>query len=85
MPSVTVVLVEPQTPANIGMVCRAMANFDVARLRLVNPCDHLDTMARRLAVGAEPLLEQAEVFSTLSEALADQHISAAATRRAGRA
>jgi len=84
MADLTVVLVEPQIPANIGMVCRAMANFEVSRLRLVNPCDHLDDMARRLAVGAAPRLEQAEVFASLASALADLDVSIAATRRSGR-
>ena len=84
MALVTVVLVEPQTPANVGMVCRAMANFGVEHLRLVNPCDHRDDMARRLAVDASPLLDRAEVFDTLEAALADQHITVATTRRKGR-
>ena len=34
-----VVLVEPQLGENIGMVARAMANFGLAELRLVNPRD----------------------------------------------
>jgi len=84
MAQLYVVLVEPQIPANIGMVCRAMANFGVSRLRLVNPCNHLDDMARRLAVGAAPLLEEAEVFDSLEAALADLTASIAATRRSGR-
>ena len=56
-----VVLVEPQGALNIGSVCRAMANFGVARLRLVNPqVDHMGDEARRMAVKAAPLLERAE-------------------------
>jgi tRNA C32,U32 (ribose-2'-O)-methylase TrmJ len=35
---IAVILVEPQNPGNIGMVCRAMANFGASDLRLVNPC-----------------------------------------------
>jgi len=84
MPRLTVVLVEPQVPANIGMVCRAMANFGVSRLRLVNPCDHRDPMAYRLAVAAAPLLDSAECYDSLAEALADTQVTVAATRRSGR-
>jgi len=84
MPHFTVVLVEPQVPANIGMVCRAMANFNVNALRLVNPCNHLDPLAYRLAVGATHLLERSEIHPSLEAALADQHTSVAATRRSGR-
>lgn len=84
MSRLTIVLVEPQIPANIGMVCRAMANFDVDRLRLVNPCDYRDPMASRLAVAAAPLLDSAQCFDSLEEALADMQLTVAATRRSGR-
>jgi len=84
MSRLTIVLVEPQTPANIGMVCRAMANFDVDQLRLVNPCDYRDPMAIRLAVAAAPLLNSAQCFDSLEDALADMQMSVAATRRSGR-
>ena len=52
LPTIVVVLVEPRTPGNIGMVARAMANFGATELRLVNPCDYLAEEARRLAVDA---------------------------------
>lgn len=84
MPRLTIVLVEPRIPANIGMVCRAMANFDISRLRLVNPCDHHDAMAHKLAVGAAPLLDRAQCYDSLEASLEDMHLSVAATRRAGR-
>ena len=35
----TIILVEPQLGENIGMVARAMANFGLSDLRLVNPRD----------------------------------------------
>ena len=34
-----VILVEPQLGENIGAAARVMANFGLARLRLVNPRD----------------------------------------------
>ena len=79
-----IILVEPQGPLNIGSVCRAMANFGFDDLRLVNPqTDHLGDEARRMAVKATPLLENAKVFPSLAEALADCHFAMAATRRLG--
>ncbi|SDD76649.1 RNA methyltransferase [Desulfuromonas thiophila] len=78
------VLVEPQQPGNIGAACRAMANFGVQQLRLVNPCNHLAPEAVKFAVSASPLLGQAERFSDLPAALADLHFSVALTRRLGR-
>jgi tRNA/rRNA methyltransferase len=81
----SIILVEPQGPLNIGSVCRAMANFGFNDLRLVNPqADHLCDEARRMAVKATPLLENASLFTSLPEALADCHFSMATTRRLGK-
>ncbi|WP_305041353.1 RNA methyltransferase [Geoalkalibacter sp.] len=79
-----VILVEPRHPGNIGMVCRAMANFGVSDLRLVNPCPHLHPEAHKMAVFAADLLGQAQLYGSLEDALADLEISVATTRRAGR-
>lgn len=79
-----IILVEPQNPGNIGMVCRALGNFGVTDLRLVNPCDYLHPEARKFAVAAHPLLGSAQVFADLPAAIADLHLSVATTRRAGR-
>jgi len=84
MQKLTIILVEPQQPGNIGMVCRAMANFGVSELRLVTPCEHRHPEARKFAVAAGQLLDGAKVFATLSEALADLQLSVATTRRSGR-
>ncbi len=79
-----VILVEPRTPGNIGMVCRAMANFGACELRLVNPCQHLHPEAHKFAVFASTLLGEARTFPDLASALADLQFSVAATRRPGR-
>jgi tRNA/rRNA methyltransferase len=80
----TIILVEPQSPGNIGMVCRAMKNMGLSRLRLVNGCDHQHPEALMFAVSAKDLLEQAESYGSLSDALADITISIATTRRSGK-
>jgi tRNA/rRNA methyltransferase len=82
--NLSIVLVEPQNPGNIGMVCRAMANFGVYDLRLVNPCQYLHPEARKFAVAANHLLGQARVFPDLPAAIADLHLTVATTRRSGR-
>jgi tRNA/rRNA methyltransferase len=79
-----VILVEPQQPGNIGAVCRAMANFGLDQLRLVNPCDPFHPEAIKFSVSARPLLGQAELFTDLASALEDVHYSVALTRRGGR-
>jgi len=83
-PAISIILVEPQSPGNIGMVCRAMANFGMTDLRLVKPCTHLHHEARKFAVSAGPLLGSARIFESLQEAIADLHLSVATTRREGR-
>src|SRR5512138_1414481 len=65
-----VVLVGTRNPLNIGAAVRALSNFGVRDLRLVNPYDPSFREARS-AVGAIQLLKKAERFSSLSEAIAD--------------
>src|SRR5436190_1737406 len=65
-----VVLVSTRNPLNIGAAARAMANFGFSRLRVVNPYDVAFREARS-AVHAAPLLERAEEFATLADAVAD--------------
>ena len=65
-----VVLVRPRNPLNIGAAARAMSNFGVSRLRLVNPYKVAFREARS-AVGAGAVLKGAEEFRTVAEAVAD--------------
>jgi len=80
-----VVLVAPSGALNIGSVARAMANFGVADLRLVAPqTDHLQDAARKMAVKATPILEQATSHDDLASALQDCHFALGTTRRFGK-
>jgi len=65
-----VVLVAPRNPLNIGAAARAMSNFGFSRLRLVNPYDVAFREARS-AVRAGHILEGAQQFQTVAEAVAD--------------
>jgi TrmH family RNA methyltransferase len=65
-----VVLVAARNPLNIGAAARAMSNFGFARLRVVNPYQIAFREARS-AVGAAGLLEQAEEFAGVAEAVGD--------------
>ena len=65
-----VVLVNPRNPLNIGAAARAMSNFGFFHLRVVNPYE-LAFREARSAIGAEPLLAQAEEFKTVAEAVED--------------
>ena len=78
-----VVLVEPQLGQNIGTAARAMANFGLARLRLVKPRDGWpDIQATRAASGADAVLDGVQLFDTLEAAIADCQFVLATTARA---
>jgi tRNA/rRNA methyltransferase len=78
-----IVLVEPQLPENIGAAARAMANFGLARLRLVAPLQPWpNAKARAMAAGADRILDGAELFESLEAAIADCAFVLAATARA---
>src|SRR5712692_4362052 len=78
-----VVLVEPQLGENIGTAARAMANFGLTRLRLVRPRDGWPSVhARRAASGADAVLDGAQLYDTLQDAIADCHFVLATTARA---
>jgi tRNA/rRNA methyltransferase len=67
-----IVLVRPQLGQNIGKAARAMLNFGLTEMRLVTPRDGWPNPdAGPSASGADAVLEQARVFSTVAEAIAD--------------
>ncbi|GAB6905239.1 tRNA (2'O-methyl-C32/U32)-methyltransferase [Desulfosarcina cetonica] len=85
MNAISIVLVEPQGPINVGSVCRLMMNFGFSDLRLVNPCsDYRALQSRRMALKAETILNQATLFPSLNAALADCHLAFGTTRRFGK-
>ena len=65
-----VVLVQTRNPLNIGAAARAMSNFGVQRLRVVNPYEVAFREARS-AVGASVLLATAEKYDGVAEAVKD--------------
>ncbi len=67
---IDVVLVSPRNPLNIGAVARAMANFGLERLAVVDPYAPHWREARS-AVGAPQLLRDARECATLGEAVAE--------------
>ncbi len=77
-----IVLVEPQLGENIGTAARAMANFGLTDLRIVNPRDGWPSeQARRAASRADHVLDRARVFPSLPAATADLRFTYATTAR----
>jgi TrmH family RNA methyltransferase len=78
---VTIVLVEPTHPGNIGATARAMKNMGLTRLHLVSPLHFPSADATSRASGADDVLENAVVFSNLDEAIADCQLVVGASAR----
>lgn len=84
MPPV-IVLVRPQLGENIGKAARAMLNFGLTEMRLVAPRDGWpNPSAGPAAAGADEVLETAQVFETLADAVSDcAHVYATTVRKRG--
>ncbi|MBL8566834.1 MAG: RNA methyltransferase [Hyphomicrobiaceae bacterium] len=80
--SPAVILMEPQLADNIGMVARAMANFGLDELRLVNPRDGWPNEKARIAAsGANYIIDDAVAVANLETSIADVNWLAATTAR----
>lgn len=78
----SIILVRPQLAENIGMVARAMMNAGLYDLRLVYPREHpTDDKAIAASSGAALILEQAQIYDTVADAIADKHLILATTAR----
>ena len=76
------ILVEPQMGENIGAAARAMWNFGLRGMRIVNPRDGWPNPAAvAMASGAGGLLDEARIFTSTAEAVADLHMVFATTAR----
>ncbi len=76
------ILVRPQLADNIGMTARAMANFGLGELRLVAPRDGWPNEKARIAAsGANFIVDGAQAFATLKEALSGLNWVCATTAR----
>jgi tRNA/rRNA methyltransferase len=82
-PKPIIVLVRPQLGQNIGKAARAMLNFGLTEMRLVAPRDGWPNPdAGPAASGADVILERAQVFDTVQDAIADcSNVFASTVRR----
>jgi TrmH family RNA methyltransferase len=78
---VRVVLVRPETSANVGACARVVRNAGAAGLDLVAPGDWRTVDCWRTAWGAQDVLEEARVFDDLGTALAGAAMAVALTGR----
>ncbi len=77
-----VILVEPQLGENIGTAARAMANFCLPDLRLVNPREGWpNEKAVKASAGASSVVENAKVYETIEESVSGLNYIFATTAR----
>lgn len=69
--SIHIVLVGTTHPGNIGAAARAMKNMGLRHLRLVAPRQFPCQEATARASGADDILAEAAIFTSLAEAVAD--------------
>ncbi|HSA96988.1 MAG TPA: TrmH family RNA methyltransferase [Acidobacteriota bacterium] len=75
-----VVLVRPDSPENIGLAARGLANTGFNDLRVVG-LDRFEPAAWRTAIHAESILESARFFDSLAAAVADRDLVLGSTAR----
>ena len=81
-PSPAIILCEPQLGENIGTAARAMANFGLWDLRVVNPRDGWpNERAIAAASRADHVIDKVRIFPTLAEAISDLSMVFATTAR----
>ncbi|WP_119394327.1 RNA methyltransferase [Salinibius halmophilus] len=80
---IRIVMVETTLAANIGSAARAMKTMGLTDLVLINPQCEVDQQALAIAAGAEEVVKNAKVYSTLAQGVADctQVIGASARTR----
>lgn len=83
--NIIIVLDRPEEPRNIGAVCRAMANSNIHTLRIVGKKEEIDfEKVHVLAIHAGYIFDNADFFSSITEATSDCVCAAGTTRRRGK-
>ena len=76
------ILVRPQIGENIGSVARALKNFNISKLRIVNPrCNWPNQKALTTSVGAKDILKSSKIYSSVDKSVGDLDIIFASTSR----
>ena len=77
------ILVRPQMGENIGSVARAIKNFNIKHLRIINPrCNWPNHKALATSVGASDTLKSTKIYNSIEKAVGDLDIIFASTSRA---
>ena len=76
------ILVRPQIGENIGSVARAIKNFNITKLRIINPkCEWPNQKALATSVGAKDILKSTKIYNSIEKSIGDLDIVFASTSR----
>ena len=76
------ILVRPQLGENIGASARALKNFNLSKLRIVNPrCEWPNQKAIATSVGAKNILQSSKIFNSLNKSVGDLDLIFVTTSR----
>ena len=76
------ILIRPQIGENIGSVARAIKNFNITKLRIVNPrCVWPNDRALATSVGAKDILHKVKIYNSIEKSIADLDLVFASTSR----
>tara|TARA_B100000686_G_scaffold259168_1_gene271593 strand:- start:276 stop:1001 length:726 start_codon:yes stop_codon:yes gene_type:complete len=76
------ILVRPQLGENIGSVARAIKNFNIRNLRIVNPrCNWPNQKALATSVGAKDILKSTKIYNSIEKSVEDLDIIFASSSR----
>ncbi len=81
--TISIILVEPENPDNIGAASRALKNMGFSDLRLVKPPRGWMSKAKKMSMSAWDVTQNAKVFKSVGDAVADLHAVIGTTRRFG--
>lgn len=75
------ILVEPESPGNIGAAARALKTCGFSKLILINPSDHQAVEAKQLAHRSKDILKNAAIYSSFTEAIGNKKLVVGTTMR----
>ena len=80
--NLTVILVEPSGPLNVGSVARLCSNFEVQELRIVAPkCEIFSSEAKKMALKGQKFIDDCKIFDNLENAIFDCDLVLASSGR----
>jgi len=79
--NISIIVVEPRTPGNIGAIARACQNLGIQNIILINPCEYHVGESYKMAKNAKNLIFKITTRNSLKDCLKDHHILIGTTQR----